>query len=231
MKLFNENITPREAVALQKELAARVEIRPLATAPQTIAGADISFNKYSDVVYAGIVVLKFPSLEIVEEAGVETTTNFPYVPGLLAFRELPALALAWEKLRCKPDVLVLDGQGLAHPRRFGIACYAGLVFDCAALGCAKSVLTGKFEMPAEARGGWSPMVHKDEMIGGALRTKNRVAPVYVSPGHKIDLVGAIELMLACDGGYRVPEPTRRAHEFVNRLRIAARHDAAGNEAI
>jgi deoxyribonuclease V len=232
MNILNSwNVSPREAVAVQKELSARVELCPLERAPQTIAGADISFNKYSDVIYAGIVVMKFPSLEILEEAGVQTKTNFPYVPGLLSFRELPALAGAWEKLRTKPDVLVLDGQGIAHPRRFGIACHAGLVFDCVTLGCAKSVLTGRFEMPAEARGNWSPMVYKNEVIGGALRTKNRVAPVYVSPGHKIDLASALELMLACDGGYRVPEPTRRAHGFVNRLRVAAKDDAAKYEAI
>lgn len=220
------DVTPREAVALQQQLRTRIEIRPLEAAPRTIAGADISFNRFSDVVYAGIVVLAFPSLEVLEEAGVQTRARFPYVPGLLSFREMPALLQAWDKLRTRPDVLVMDGQGTAHPRRFGIACHAGLYLDLPSLGCAKSVLTGRFEMPGEARGSWSPMTHYNETVGAAVRTKNRVAPVYVSPGHRMDLPGAIELMLACDGGYRVPEPTRRAHLFVNRLRVAARDSEA-----
>ncbi len=217
-----QNISPREAVALQKEWREQVKIAPLEIAPKTIAGADISFNKFSDVVYAGIVVLSFPSLEVIEEAGVETRTTFPYIPGLLSFRELPALLEAWEKLATKPDVLVLDGHGIAHPRRFGIACHAGTTLDVPTLGCGKSVLVGKFDLPDETRGSSSPMIDKSETIGAALRTKNRVSPVYVSPGHKMDLGSTVDLMLACDGGYRVPEPTRRAHLFVNRLRVAAR---------
>lgn len=225
-------VTPREAVALQQELRTKIEIRPLEDVPRTIAGADISFNRFSDVVYAGIVVLKFPSLEIIEEAGVQTRATFPYVPGLLSFREMPALLEAWQKLSAPPDVLVMDGHGTAHPRHFGIACHAGLYLDLPCLGCGKSVLTGKFEEPAAERGSWTPMMHYKETIGAAVRTKNRVSPVYVSPGHKIDLAGAIDLMLACDGGYRVPEPTRRAHLFVNRLRVAARdaNESAGEAA-
>lgn len=220
------DVSPSEAVALQKQLQAQVEICALEKTPQTIAGADISFNRFSDVVFAGIVVMKFPSLEVIEEAGVQTRATFPYVPGLLSFRELPALAEAWQKLSVRPDVLVLDGQGTAHPRRFGIACHAGLFFDVPALGCAKSVLRGRFEMPGENRGSWSPMTDRNEVIGAAVRTKNRVTPVYVSPGHKMDLASAVDLMLACDTGYRIPEPTRQAHLFVNRLRTASREDAA-----
>ena len=232
MNILNSwNLTPREAVALQKELRERVEIHPLESEPQTVAGADISFDKYSDVIFAGIVVMRFPSLEIIEEAGVESRATFPYVPGLLSFREMPSLTEAWQKLQTKPDVLVLDGQGIAHPRRFGIACHAGLVFDCATLGCAKSVLIGKFDEPEEARGNWSPMIHQGETVGAALRTKNRVSPVYVSPGHRMDLESAVDLMLRCDAGLRVPEPTRQAHLFVNRLRLAAKTVAAKNAAI
>ncbi|HEX8550495.1 MAG TPA: deoxyribonuclease V [Abditibacteriaceae bacterium] len=226
-----QNLSPREAIALQKELREQVVLQPLDATPQTIAGADISFNRFSDVVYAGIVVMKFPTLEIIEEAGVESRATFPYVPGLLSFRELPALIEAWQKLASKPDVLVLDGQGIAHPRRFGIACHAGLTFDVPTLGCAKSVLSGKFDLPDETRGNWSPMMDKGETIGAALRTKNRVAPVYVSPGHKMNLKTAIELMLACDRGYRVPETTRQAHLFVNRLRVAAKDTTAKDAAI
>ena len=147
-----------------------------------------------------------------------TTTQFPYVPGLLSFRELPALLEVWQKLQTVPDCVVFDGQGLAHPRRFGLACHAGLWLDTMTVGCAKSVLIGKFEESEAERGSWSPMIDRGETIGAALRTKNKVNPVYVSVGHKTNLESAIDLMLRCDGGYRVPEPTRRAHLLVNELR-------------
>jgi len=214
------DVSPQQAVQIQKELAARVRVEPLAREVKTIAGADISFNKFSDIIYAGIVVLDLETLQVIEKAGVTTTAKFPYVPGLLSFREMPALIEAWEKLQSKPDVLVMDGQGRAHPRRMGVACHAGLWFDVPALGCAKSVLVGKFDEPLPDRGSWSPMLHRDETVGVALRTKNKVQPVYVSPGHLIDLPGARDLMLRCDGGYRVPEPTRQAHLWVNELRLA-----------
>jgi deoxyribonuclease V len=149
---------------------------------------------------------------------VETQTKFPYIPSLLSFREIPALLEAWEKLDNLPDVLICDGQGIAHPRRFGVACHAGILISRPTIGCAKSVLVGKFDEPEKARGNWAPMIHREEEIGAALRTKNNVAPVYVSPGHLIDLETSIEILLRCDGGYRIPEPTRQAHLFVNELR-------------
>lgn len=196
----------------------QIEIAPLTQEVHTIAGADISFNKYSSIVYAGIVVLRLPSLETIEEVAVVTTAEFPYVPGLLSFREAPALLQAWERLRTEPDVAVFDGQGTAHPRRMGIAAHMGLFIQRPSIGCAKSVLTGKFAEPAPERGAWTPMVDRQEVVGAALRTKNKVQPVYVSPGHRIDLPGAINLLLRCDGGYRIPEPTRRAHHLVNEVR-------------
>lgn len=212
------NMTPAEAVGLQEELRQHIIIQPLSMAPETIAGCDISFNKYEETVYAGIVVLRLDTLEVVEEAGVVTTATFPYVPGLLTFREGPALLEAWEKLKTVPDVIMFDGHGLAHPRRLGIATHMGLWLDRPTFGCGKSVLVGKFDEPASERGNWSPMLHKGETIGAALRTKNKVNPVFISPGHLIDLPTAIDLTLRCDGGYRLPEPTRRAHLFVNELR-------------
>lgn len=219
MKPLHEwNLSPSDAVALQKLLRSQVEIRPLESQPKLIAGADISFNKDSDEVWAGIVVLSFPALEIVEERGIQTRAAFPYVPGLLSFRESPALLEVWELLENRPDVLVLDGQGLAHPRRFGIACHLGLWLEIPTIGCAKTLLVGTFDELAPQRGSFEPMIHRNETVGNALRTKNRVSPVYVSPGNKCDLASATDLMLRCDGGYRIPEPTRRAHLFVNRLR-------------
>jgi deoxyribonuclease V len=221
-KLHDWNLTPKEAVELQKELRQEVKIVPLDHEIKTIAGADISFNKFSPEIYAGIVVLQLPSLKVVEEVGVITETRFPYIPGLLSFRESPAVLEAWTKLKTEPDAVMFDGQGIAHPRRIGIASHVGLLINRPTIGCAKSVLVGKFEEPGPERGAWSCMIDKGETIGAALRTKNRVQPVYVSPGHLIDFEGAIDLALACDGGYRVPEPTRRAHLLVNALRRGER---------
>lgn len=212
------NLTASEAIALQKELQSQLELRPLPTAPRLVAGADLSFDKGSDTVYAGIVVLSLPDLEIVEERGLQTTAPFPYVPGLLSFREAPAVLRVWEKLENRPDVLVLDGQGTAHPRGLGLASHLGLWLQTPTVGCAKTLFVGQFDEPAVERGARSDLVYKGEVVGAALRTKTRVSPVFVSPGHLIDLESSIELLLNCDGGYRIPEPTRRAHLFVNRLR-------------
>jgi len=226
-QFHNWNLSPSQAVALQREMAGRVLQQPLDISKnETVAGADISFNKFShntfpETIYAGIVVLKFPSLEIMEKSGVVSRTKFPYIPGLLSFREIPALLEAWEKLQNTPDILICDGQGMAHSRRFGVACHAGILMERPTIGCAKSVLVGKFEEPEIVRGSWQKMIHREETVGAALRTKNKVAPVYVSPGHLIDLPTSIEVRLCCDSGYRIPEPTRQAHLFVNELRLRA----------
>jgi deoxyribonuclease V len=230
-KLHDWNLTPTEAVALQNRLRSEVRIQPLAGEVKLVAGCDISFNRFSDVVYAGIVVLRLPELEIVTSATVVTRARFPYVPGLLSFRETPALLEAWEKLDTAPDIVMLDGQGLAHPRRFGIACHFGLLTGRPTIGCAKTVLVGRYEEPGERAGEFSPMTHKGETVGAAVRTKDRVAPVYVSVGHLIDLPGAIKVALRTVKGdrvgdallpakskYRIPEPTRQAHLLVNELR-------------
>lgn len=237
-KLHDWNLTPTEAVELQKELRDQVRIEPLKREVNLVAGCDISFNKFSDIVYAGIVVLRLPELEVVDSATVITKISFPYIPGLLSFRETPALLEAWERLKTAPDVVMLDGQGLAHPRRFGIACHFGLLVGLPTLGCAKTVLRGKYDEPDEKAGSYSLMTDKGETVGAAVRTKDRVAPVYISVGNRIDLPGAIKLALRCVKGYqasdegetlfdikstskskyRIPEPTRQAHLFVNELR-------------
>ncbi|AQG81096.1 deoxyribonuclease V [Spirosoma montaniterrae] len=212
------DISPADAVALQQQLRSQVRILPPTGPLRTIAGCDISFNKFEETVYAGIVVLDLETLETIDEAGVVSTATFPYVPGLLSFREIPSLLEAWAKLTTEPDVVMFDGQGIAHPRRIGIASHGGLFLNRPTFGCAKSVLVGKYNEPAPERGSWSPMTHYRDVVGAALRTKNRVNPVYVSPGHLIDLETAIALTLRCDGKYRLPEPTRRAHNLVNTLR-------------
>jgi deoxyribonuclease V len=216
--LHDWNLSPREAIELQKSLRGQIRLAPIEKKIKTIAGADISFNKFSPVVYAGIVVLKFPSLEVIEEAGVVSRTTFPYVPGLLSFREVPSLLEAWTKLGTEPDLVMFDGQGIAHPRRIGIASHSGLLLNRPTIGCAKSVLVGKYKEPELERGNWSVMVDKDEIVGAALRTKTKVQPIFVSPGHLIILEEAINITLECYGGYRQPEPTRRAHLLVNELR-------------
>jgi deoxyribonuclease V len=217
-QLHEWEMTPREAVELQKSLRERVRLAPLERPVETIAGADISFNKFSETIYAGIVVLRLPTLEVVEEVAIVSETRFPYVPGLLSFRESPAVLEAWEKLKTEPDAVMFDGQGIAHPRRVGIASHVGLLINRPTLGCAKSVLVGKYEEPPLERGAWTELIDKGETVGAALRTKRKVKPIYVSPGHLIDLADVIKLTLASDGGYRQPEPTRRAHHLVNALR-------------
>jgi deoxyribonuclease V len=220
--LHDWDVTPAEAIALQQQLRSQIRIQPLTKLPKTIAGCDISFNKFEETVYAGIVVLDLETLETIEEAGVVSTATFPYVPGLLSFREIPALLEAWSKLKTEPDVVMFDGHGIAHPRRIGIASHAGLFLNIPTFGCGKSVLVGKYDEPAPERGSWSPMKHYGEVIGAALRTKNKVNPVYISPGHLIDLETALSLTMSCNGGYRIPEPTRRAHNLVNVLRRGER---------
>ena len=221
LPLHRWDLTPGEAVEVQQRMRYMVRLRPLARPVGAIAGADISYNKFSENVYAGIVVLSLPDLRIVETAGVRSVAKFPYVPGLLSFREAPSLLEAWEKLKTKPDVLMFDGQGIAHPRRFGIACHVGVLLDWPTIGCAKSILVGRYgELGLEA-GSQSPLVDKGEQVGVALRTKSKVAPVYISPGHLTDLDSAVDLVLRSTTKYRLPEPTRQAHLLVNQLRVEA----------
>ena len=196
-------------------------LRPPADfAPKLAAGADLSSTKTSPRVYAGFVVLSMAELTTVQAHATVEEAAFPYVPGFLSFRELPALAQAWRALTVRPGVLVLDGQGTAHPRRMGIACHAGLVFGVPALGCAKSILVGTHDPLPPARGATAPLMHRGEVVGMAVRTRDNVAPVYVSPGHLMDLDTAVALVLQLtpQGRYRLPETTRRAHALVNDLR-------------
>lgn len=218
MPIQYDQLSPSEAIALQQELRQKITLKPLDKPITTIAGADISFNKYSTIVYAGIVVLSFPDLQIIDKASVTDVTTFPYIPGLLAFREVPALSKAWEKLSIKPDVLVLDGHGIAHPRRMGIAAHFGVVMQTPTLGCAKSRLTGRFEEPANEPPAYTDLIHQNEVIGKVLRTKKNCKPVFVSPGNLITMEESIDLILQCIRKYRIPEPTRLAHNYVNEVR-------------
>ncbi len=212
------NVTPEQAVAIQQQMREQIRLTPLQQEIRTIAGADISFNKYSEIVYAGIIVLSYPDLVVVDQATTISKTSFPYIPGLLAFREVPALMEVWNKMSVKPDVLVLDGQGIAHPRRMGIASHFGLIAQTPTIGCAKSILAGSYTEPADVVFAMSDLTHKGEKVGVALRTKRKCKPVYISPGNLITIEESISVIEKCIGKYRIPEPTRLAHILVNKTR-------------
>lgn len=207
-----------EATKLQFDMQRQISLQPLQKPIRTIAGADISFNKYETKVYAGIVVLNYPEMTVKSFALAEAETTFPYVSGYLAFREVPALLHAWHLLDEKPDVLVLDGQGITHPRKMGIASHFGVLEQIPTIGCAKSMLYGKFDEPGEKKLSHEPIFGKGEMLGYALRTKDKVQPVYISPGNLITADESLEIIRNCIGRYRIPEPTRLAHEKVNLFR-------------
>jgi deoxyribonuclease V len=215
------DLSPKEAIALQKELQGQIKLVPLKHAPKLIGGADVSMERFAKEGFAGFVTLSYPELKVADHAVVKDTIPFPYIPGLLSFREIPMLAGAWEKLQVKPDVVVVDGVGQAHPRRMGIATHLGLVLGVPTIGCAKNVLTGVYAEPADEVGNTSPLRDKvtGEIIGGALRTKRGVKPVFVSAGHLITLEESLELVKACVIKHRLPEPTRQAHLAVNEYRI------------
>lgn len=214
--LHDWNLSPREAIELQKQLAYEVIKEDEFAAPiKTVAGIDLGYDAKNDTSRAVVVVLKFPELELIEKSEAILPIQFPYVPGLLSFRETPVAIKALEKLQNAPDLILCDGQGLAHPRRFGIACHIGLLADVPTIGVAKSLLIGKFENLAETRGSLAPLIHKNEQIGVALRTKDKVQPLYVSVGHRISLETAVQYVLRCAPKYRLPETTRLADKLAS----------------
>ena len=212
------DLSPGEARRLQGELASRVVAGPALDLQSVrhVAGADVSTQ--GDRAYAVVVVLEFPGLSVVEVQGFEAALEFPYVPGLLSFRELPSVAGALEKVETPVDALILDAQGLAHPRRMGLASHVGLFLEVPTVGCAKSRLVGSYEEPGVEKGNATDLVHRGEIVGRVVRTRERVSPVYVSVGNGIDLVSSVGLVLACCTKYRLPETTRHAHNAANRLR-------------
>lgn len=214
------DLAPKDAVALQRELAAQVRLEPLLAEPVRICGCDVSMNRFAKEGFAGFVTLAYPSLETLATVAVKAAIPFPYVPGLLSFREIPMLLGAWERLSEKPEVLLVDGIGIAHPRRLGIASHLGIVLDLPTIGCAKSVLIGSYEEPGGEPGDWSPLADPKtgEILGAALRTKRNVKPMFVSPGHRITLADALRIVMRSVAKHRLPEPTRRAHLLTNEAR-------------
>jgi deoxyribonuclease V len=219
------DVTYREAVALQEELRGKLILREdgIPDPLRTVAGADISYDRGSDLFFAAVVVMRYPELTLLEEATASARVSFPYIPGLLTFREGPPLMATFAKLNNPPDVIFFDGQGIAHPRGVGLASHLGILLDRPAIGCAKSRLVGSHAPVGDGRGDWTELIHQDCQVGAVLRTRERIKPVYISQGHRIGLERAVALVLACCRGYRIPEPIRRAHLAVNRLRMEEGH--------
>ena len=213
-------LTPAEAVQLQQELRRAVVLQFPGKIDQVqyIAGADVSFNRFEPILYAAVVVMRFPELQVVNTYTHVAEVKFPYIPGLLSFREVPALWPILEPHVDTFDVLICDGQGIAHPRRFGLAAHLGVLLNKPTIGCAKSRLIGSYREPDVQKGSFSELLDDDEAIGAVVRTRTGVKPVFVSPGHLMDIATSVRIVLASTGKYRLPEPTRQAHILVNQLR-------------
>lgn len=220
LKLHPWKVSVHQAADIQRELRSKITIAPIDLSKVSyVAGADVSFSRHSDDIYAAVVVLNYPKLDVVEQKTAMAKATFPYVPGFLTFREGPALLATFEKIETDPDVIIFDGQGIAHPRGFGIASHMGLLLDKPSVGCAKSLLVGRYEEPGGGRGSTSPLLDKNnKKLGVVLRTRDRVSPVFVSIGNKIDLKGSVDITLSCAPRYRLPEPIRKAHNLSNEFR-------------
>lgn len=209
------DVSTAEARETQERLSRLVETTGRLDNVETVAGVDVGFDTRNGLTRAAVVVLDFPALEVREQAVVKLPTRFPYVPGLLSFREAPAILAALAKLDGLPDVLLCDGQGLAHPRRFGIACHLGVLTDLPSIGVAKKRLVGSHDEPPDVRGRWVPLVHREETVGAVLRSRAGVKPIFVSCGHRVGLEAAVEMVMACTTRYRLPETTRWADRLAS----------------
>jgi deoxyribonuclease V len=208
-------LTPSAAIALQHRLRSRVIRLGMPRHIRHVAGVDVGFERRGGVTRAAVAVLTFPGLELVDHAVARLPTRFPYVPGLLSFREMPALLAALARLRIPPDVILCDGHGLAHPRRFGIASHLGVYRGIPTVGVAKSRLTGEHDSPPQRRGAWVPLRDRGETIGAVLRSKANTSPIYISIGHRVSLPAAVRLVMACTTRFRLPETTRWAHRLAS----------------
>ncbi len=214
--LHEWDLQPEAAIALQRRLAANVmRADQLEGETRLVAGVDMAINEETNMARAAVVLLSYPEIEVIERHVYEEPVRMPYIPGLLSFREVPAILGAFARLHQQPDLVMVDGQGIAHPRYLGIASHLGLWLDLPTIGCAKSILRGKYDEKAlsEEAGAWVPLIFKDETVGAALRTRARVKPMIISTGHRISLVTSLRYVLACCKGYRLPEPTRQADKL------------------
>jgi len=216
LNLHSWEVSPHEAIQLQKELKKKISLKKSFNKIKNVAGADVSY--YKNKMIAGVIVFEFPNLKVMERQSFISPVNFPYIPGLLTFREGPSLLEAFKKIKVEPDIILFDGQGIAHPRRMGIATHLGLFLDKPTIGCAKSKLSGNYNALGEEKGSYSFLRERKEIIGAVVRTRKKVKPIFVSPGHKIDLPNSIEIVLKCTDKYKLPVPIREAHLFVNQLK-------------
>jgi deoxyribonuclease V len=216
--LHSWKVTPQEAIRIQEELRKRLRLRAPKGVFRTIAAADVSYSLADDRLYAAFLLFSHPDLALMESASARGRVSFPYIPGLLTFREAPILLKAFSRLKARPDLLLFDGQGIAHPRSMGIAAHMGILLDLPAIGCAKSRLFGEGAEPDPDQGSFTPLLDHGRTVGMIVRTRAGVKPVYVSPGHRVDLDTSVRILLSLCRGYRIPEPLRQAHIFVNQLR-------------
>jgi len=216
------DVTPKEAVAIQEELRGQVIIEDRLGAVRSIAGVDVGFEAAGKITRAAIAVLSYPELRLIDKAVIHCPTRFPYVPGLLSFREIPAVLEALALIKIPPDLLLCDGQGMAHPRRFGLACHLGILTNLPAIGVAKTRLIGTHGPIPGEKGQWAPLMDTEEIIGAVLRTRKGVKPIFVSIGHRVTLETAIRYVMACVTRYRLPETTRWAHRLASDVRYASR---------
>jgi len=216
LKLHPWNVGYKKAVEIQENLKKSIILKGSAKNCKLIAGADVSYTKKSELFYASVVVFKLQTMERVEEVTASGMVSFPYIPGLLSFRESPILLKAFAKIKSGPDVIILDAQGIAHPRGIGLASHIGLLLNKPSIGCAKTRLIGEYNEVGGEAGCHSPLTIKEKIVGAVLRTRKNIKPVFVSPGHKIDLNTSIDLVLQSCCGYRLPEPIRQAHNLVKK---------------
>jgi deoxyribonuclease V len=212
------SVSYHEAIEIQNSLRQRLVLKKLSRNIIHIAGADVSCSKRSNIVWAGVVVLNYPELNKVEERWARNITNFPYIPGLLSFREVPFLLEAFKKINTEPDLILCDGQGIAHPRGLGLASHIGLLTEKPTIGCAKKRLVGEFSEVGLQRGDYSKLFYKGREAGAVVRTRTGVKPLFISPGYGLTIKDAIRMVLNCGGRYRIPEPIRLAHMLVNQIR-------------
>jgi deoxyribonuclease V len=219
MKIYQDHAWPstlEEAIVIQEKLRDRVITEDRLEEPiQYVAGVDMGFEADGTISRAAVAVLSFPDLQVIETSLAHRPTTFPYVPGFLSFREIPAVLDALEKITTIPDIILCDGQGIAHPRKLGIACHLGLLIDIPTIGVAKSRLVGKYEELPEAKGSTQPLIYNGETVGVVLRSRTGVKPLYISSGHRISLPTAIDYVLRCTPKYRLPETTRIADKLAS----------------
>jgi deoxyribonuclease V len=208
-------LTIEEAIAIQEQLCLEITTEDNFSTIQYVAGVDVGYKDGGETTQAAVAVLSFPDLQLKAQAIARRPTTFPYVPGFLSFREIPAVLDALEKVAIAPDLILCDGHGIAHPRRFGIACHLGLLVDVPTIGVGKSLFVGKHDEVPEERGSWQPLVHRGETIGAILRTRIGVKPIYVSSGNRISLATALEYVMQCTPKYRLPETTRWADKLAS----------------